>query len=319
MKGPVLVTGGLGYIGGRIVVALAEAGYAVRLTTRAPPSSRPAWLPDGCTVVPMDVMSDAQVDAAVDGVRDIVHLVALNENDAVKDPEQALTVGALGTLKVLRAAERRRIRRFIFFSTAHVYGAPLLGRLTEATVARPSHPYAITHRVAEDIVLASHDQRRLDGIVLRLSNGFGAPTHAGVNRWTLLTNDLCRQAVLTKRLVLKSSGLQPRDFITLSDVGRASRHFLEISAAQCGDGLFNLGGGRSVTILEMTMLVAARCREVLGFTPDVERPAPAPGEQTPDLAFDVTKAAATGFHPIGDFAREIDATLRLCVEERPAW
>jgi len=84
-------------------------------------------------------------------------------------------------------------------------------------VPRPVHPYAITHHAAEDFVLAAHDEKRLMGYVIRLSNGFGAPAHAGVDRWTLLVNDLCRQAVQTRQLILRSAGClgRPAEMVCL--------------------------------------------------------------------------------------------------------
>ena len=56
------------------------------------------------------------------------------------------------------------------------------------------------------------------------------PTHAEADCWTLLVNDLCMQAVRDKKLVLRSSGIQQRDFITLQDVGRVVSHFLDFPA-----------------------------------------------------------------------------------------
>ena len=65
----------------------------------------------------------------------------------------------------------------------------------------PDIPYAITHRAAEDFTLMFASRGKLDARVVRLSNAFGAPAHGSVDRWTLLVNDLCRQAVETKKLV----------------------------------------------------------------------------------------------------------------------
>lgn len=307
-----LITGGFGYLGGRIAQALAtNPGLSLRLGTRRPHPAPPEWLRT-CEPVPMDLMADEDLAAACAGVSCVVHLAALNENDSASDPEQALLVNALGALKLLRAAEHAGVERFIYFSTAHVYGAPLTGTITEKTVPRPAHPYATTHRAAEDFVLAAHDRRVLTGIVVRLSNGFGAPAHPEVNRWTLLANDLCRQAVATGALQLRSSGLQQRDFITLSDVGRAVDHLIALPADICGDGLFNLGGESPLRIIDLTEQIAVRCNTVLGFIPPILRPEPLPQEESLPLDFRIDKLTRTGFSLEGDFAGEIDATLRLC-------
>jgi UDP-glucose 4-epimerase len=314
MTDEVLITGGLGYVGGRIAQALAQCGkHRLRLATRRADRTPPLWLRTA-EVVTMDVTSDADLDSACSGVTSIVHLAALNEHDCAADPQRALLVNGLGTLKLLQAAQRARVERFIYFSTAHVYGSPLAGRIDERSVPRPVHPYAITHHVAEDFVLAAHDERALAGFVLRMSNGFGVPAHAGVNRWTLIVNDLCRQAVTQKQLVLHSSGVQKRNFITLGDAGRAVDHLLHSSAAACGDGLFNLGGECALSVLELTERIAARCEVTLGSRPEIRLPRSEVNETGLTLDYRVDKLKQTGFEMHGDMNAEIDATLRFCKE-----
>src|ERR1041385_3632743 len=255
MNGAILITGGLGYVGGRIARALAEeTDFTLLLGTRNPALPKPAWLKEG-SVVPLDVTSERALPDLGKKVRFVLHLAAMNEIESARDPAAAVTVNTLGTLKLVQAAERAGVERFVYFSTAHVYGAPLAGTISEATLARPVHPYAITHRAAEDFVLAAHDRKAMGGLVLRLSNAFGAPIGPEVNRWTLLVNDLCRQAVATRKMVLQSAGLQKRDFVTLSDVARAVLHCLGLEPGPCGNGLFNLGGDKAMSILEMTRLV----------------------------------------------------------------
>lgn len=313
MMDKVFITGASGYLGGRLVQALGpEPRFHLRLGTRQPRASRPAW-PREAEVVWLDLLSPEDLDSACRGVRYVIHLAALNEIESLANPEEALLINGLGSLKLLEAAQRAGVERFIYFSTAHVYGAPLAGRITEERLPRPLHPYAITHKVAEDFVLAAHDQKAIQGIVVRLSNGFGAPA-ASVNRWTLIVNDLCRQAVTTGKLRLKSSGGQWRDFITLSDVARAVRHLLDLPASVCQDGLFNLGGECSLQIITLAQRIADRATRFLGFTPPVHRPEPGPAESFPPLEYRVDKLKSTGFTLRRNIDEEIDATLHFCKE-----
>lgn len=309
----VLVTGGLGYLGGRIAGEIVNrTDSQVRLASRKP-SPAPPWLPQAQTVV-MDVLEPSSLATALEGVQAVVHLAAMNENDCMSNPTQALQVNTLGTLHLLQAAVHAGVRRFIYFSTAHVYGAPLVGVITEQTLPRPVHPYAITHRAAEDFVLAAHDQGRMVGLVVRLSNGFGVPTHADVDRWTLLVNDLCRQSAQSGKLNLRSSGLHQRDFITLEDVGRAVCHLLDLPRDACRDGLFNLGGEVSLAVWEMAQRIAVRCEATLGFRPTISRPEPQPHEAVQKLQFTMANLKRTGFRLAGNMDAEIDATLRLCAQ-----
>ncbi|MDA2909553.1 SDR family oxidoreductase [Nitrospiraceae bacterium AH_259_D15_M11_P09] len=314
MTDTVLITGGLGYLGGRVARFLIEqSGLSIRVGTRQRKITPQEWLKGGM-VMPLDLLSERDLDTACRGVRYVVHLAALNEIDSETDPEQALLVNGLGTLKLLRASERARVERFIYVSTAHVYGAPLVGTITEKTLPRPVHPYAVTHKTGEDFVLAACAQGVTQAVVLRLSNGFGAPVDASIARWTLVTNDLCRQAVTTRKLELRSSGLQRRDFITLFDISRAVAHFLNMPASAYGDGLFNLGGECSLRIIDLTEHIADRCRKAFGFTPSIIRPDSGPAEPHPLLDYRIDKLKATGFVLKGSVDEEIDATLQLCLK-----
>lgn len=167
----VLITGGLGYVGGRIAQHLLDAGhYQITVTSRrdvAPP------LP-GISLLKIDDAKETY-DSYLEGIDVVIHLAAMNEIDCVKHPFQAIEVNVMQTLKWIKAAERASCSQFIYFSTIHVYGSPLIGHIDEAQPTRPTHPYSITHKAAEDYVLASRDRTSLDAIVLRLSNSFGRP------------------------------------------------------------------------------------------------------------------------------------------------
>jgi UDP-glucose 4-epimerase len=312
MKTSVLLTGGLGYVGGRLALSLREAQHAVRCGTRNSALGAPAWFAE-MQMAHLDWKSIESLVQACKGVDCVIHLAAMNEVESLRDPVGALQMNGLSSLQLLEAAKLAGVRRFIYFSTAHVYGSPLQGSINETSLPRPVHPYAITHKVAEDFVLAAHDHKQIEGIVFRLSNGFGAPVSPNVGRWTLLVNDLCRQAATTGELRLHSSGSQLRDFITLGDVARAVNHVLQLDADQLANGLFNLGGNRVMSIFEMTERIAARWRAMTGREIPILRPA---GDGTPPsmLRYRCDKLAATGFVLTSQIDREIDDTLKLCLQ-----
>jgi UDP-glucose 4-epimerase len=312
MTDTVLITGGLGYVGGRIAKFLSQnTNLNLILSTRKKDHQTPEWLNNG-RIVNLDLMSDRDLEKNCMGVQSIIHLAAANEIDSSQNPESALRVNVVGTLKILQAAINQGVTKFIYFSTAHVYGAPLRGVITEKTVPRPIHPYAISHKTAEDFVLAAHDKQDILGLVIRLSNGFGAPINGDVDRWSLIVNDLCRQAVSTGKLVLKSSGLQKRDFITLKGVGEAVSHLLSLDAEKYGDGLYNLGGNCTLSIIEITERIAERCFQTLGFKPEIVRPSPKVGESSDELDFCMDKLKSVGLVLSQNINEEIDSTLLFC-------
>ncbi len=312
MKRRVLITGGLGYVGGRAAQHLIhDTELDIAVGTRAP-IAPPPWL-SGADMVQTDWASSKNLIAACTGTNTVIHLAAMNENDCVADPPGALLANGVTTARLLQAAIETGVQRFVYLSTAHVYGS-LTGLISEKTLPRPQHPYATSHRAGEDSVLAAHDANRISGCVIRLSNGFGAPAHPDVNRWTLIVNDLCRQAVQTKKLALRSAGLQFRDFVTLHDAARAIAHCSKLPPEALGDGLFNVGGECTMQVIEMARDIADRCAAVLGYKPEIIYPPAKPGERAEMHEYSMEKIKATGFTLTGNRRAEIDATLSLCAK-----
>lgn len=302
----VLVTGAGGYLGGRLVAHLEQGSrFRVRRGSRRADSGSDDVVAIG------DLGDVALLKAACRDMDAVVHLAALNEIDSAREPARAHEVNVEGTRRVVDGAVTAGVRRFVYLSTAHVYGAPLEGRIDEAHPTTPAHPYARTHRDAEDIVLGA--RASIEPVVLRLSNAVGAPTRPDVDRWTLLVNDLCRQVATSGSMTLRSSGLARRDFIPMSDACAAIEHFLLLPAEALPDGPVNLGGGRSARVLDIVELIAARAEAVLGTRPRIARPEPAADEVSPELDFRIDRLLAAGFRPRGDLVAEIDDTLRLCM------
>jgi UDP-glucose 4-epimerase len=315
MSQRILITGGLGCVGGRLARYLSATGQVQVMLGSRHPVGTPAWLASA-TTIQTQWDSDESLRDACAGVDAVVHLAGMNASECAADPVGALEFNGVATGRLLRAAIAAGVRRFIYVSTAHVYGSPLLGRITERSVANATHPYATSHRAGEDQVLFMHQRKAIEGVAIRMSNSFGPPAHEDVNCWMLLVNDLCRQAAATRRLVLNSAGTQRRDFVTLTDACRAIDHLLRLRADELGDGLFNLGGAWAPTIMEMTSRIAARCNEVLGFVPPILRPVGESDGSAPELDFRLDTLRATGFELLADVDAEIVMTLKFCASLR---
>lgn len=313
MTKSILITGGLGYVGGRVAEWLSKySDFNIFVTSRKPESADlPGWLSKN-QCIKLDVLNDNEIINACKNIDIIIHLAALNEIDSAHDPERALLINSLGTLKLLKSAKMAGVKRFIYFSTAHIYRSPLKRTLSETTLPRPVHPYAISHRTAEDCVLAMNFQKEMQGIVLRLSNSIGAPINAQVNRWSLVGNDLCRQAITSHKIHLKTTGKQKRDFIPLSDVARAVNHIIELRDTLIDNGIFNLGGENSLSIYELASKIQKRCELSFGFSPSIVRPTSIKGEKSEPLMYSIEKLKSTGFLLEGNLDQEIDNTLMFC-------
>ena len=308
----ILIAGGFGFVGGRLGQHLQQAGHQVILGSRNV-RYEPHWLPSS-SVALMNWDGASSLQEVCSGVDIVIQAAGMNAQDCASNSLEALAVNGLATSRLINAASIAGVTRFIYLSTAHVYANPLTGIISEESCPRNLHPYATSHLAGENAVLSAKENGLIEGVVLRLSNAFGAPVDEDVNCWTLLVNDLCRQAVETRKLVLRSHGLQQRDFITLQSTSRCLEHFLRLPATALHDGLFNVGGGQAVSIYEIALLIASRCKAVLGFMPTIERIEPQSQDVATLLEYSVAKLESTGFDIQQDFESEIDTTLSFCLK-----
>jgi len=303
----ILITGGWGFIGGRLAQYLQQAGHTVVLASRVL-HNIPEWLP-GAETVSINWQNTASMEQACEGADVIVHTAGMNAQDCSADPVAALAVNGSATEQLIQAAISRSVKRFIYLSSAHVYTNPLVGLISDSTIPQNPHPYATSHLAGENALLNAVKNGNIGGVVLRLSNAFGSPTHKDVNCWMLLVNDLCKQAVQTKGIELKSSGFQYRDFIPMQEVCRAICFLLEYNHV---NGCFNLCSENSKTILDMAKLVQKRCYIVLNIQPHLITLPSEPGEHHEELYCEMTGLKNVGFQVIPHLTAELDALLVSC-------
>lgn len=307
----ILITGGFGFVGGRLAVHLAQAGHQVVLGSRNA-ISPPAWFPHA-EMAQIEWDDGRALEHSCNGADVVIQAAGMNAQDCATDPVAALVFNGVATARLVAAASRAGVQRFIYLSTAHVYASPLVGIITEDTCPRNLHPYATSHLAGEHVVLSASQQGQIQGIVMRLSNAFGAPMHKDVNCWMLLVNDLCKQAVQTRKLVLQSSGLQQRDFVGMTEVCRVAEYLAVGHGASIQPSIFNVGAGVSQSVLAMAQLIQQRCAQVLDFEPALQRIQGEVDEQHPMLTYRADNLAALGINSNGlENPAEIDSLLRFC-------
>jgi UDP-glucose 4-epimerase len=306
----ILITGGFGFVGGRLAVHLARAGHQIILGTRHS-LTHPEWLIQA-EVAKIAWNDEAALKHCCKGVDVIIHASGMNAQACAADPVAALSFNGLATAKFVAAASRASVKKFIYLSTAHVYASPLVGTITEESCPRNLHPYATSHLAGEQSVLSASDRGELQGIVLRLSNAFGAPMHKDVNCWMLLVNDLCKQAVETRKLVLQSSGLQHRDFISLTEVCLVLEKLVYSDQLKQAN-VFNVGAGVSQSVLEMAKLIQLHCNMVLGFEPELHHKQSGVVEQPLTLTYRTDNLNTLGISCKSQTDTvEIDNLLQFC-------
>ena len=311
MTGKVLITGGFGFVGSRLAVRLAQAGHSVMLGSRKAIAS-PAWLPQA-EVVQIAWNDIAALERSCKGVDVVIQAAGMNAQDCAADPIAALSFNGLATARLVAAASQSGVKRIVYLSTAHVYASLLAGTITEETCPLNLHPYATSHLAGEHAVLSASQRGHIQGIVLRLSNAFGAPMHKDANCWMLLVNDLCRQAVQASKVILYSSGQQQRDFIGMTEVCRVAEQLAFDGSDVCQTGIFNIGSGMAQSVFAMAQTIQKRCVQILGFEPELQCEQGRTEGLIEQLSYRSERLGTTGIKlDNANNLDEIDHLLRYC-------
>jgi UDP-glucose 4-epimerase len=307
----VLITGGFGYLGGRIAQFLDSVGYEIHLGSRVKREA-PSWLNNVSTSM-LDWNDVNQLSESCSDMNVIVHTAGMNSEQCINDPIAAFESNALGTLRLLEAGRKAKIDQFIYFSTAHIYNSPLVGTISEETCPSNLHPYATSHLSAEFAVSFANSKKFFKGINLRLSNGFGKPSSLDVPCWKLFVNDLCKQSIETGKLKIFSNEKQKRDFIPISSISKTIGHLIENDITLRFD-TYNLGSGYSISLMDMAKRIQNRCRVLFGEIPPIEINEKYLLEDEMDLEFRIEriKTSISWDNDISSIDDEIDETLLFC-------
>jgi UDP-glucose 4-epimerase len=306
----VLITGGFGYLGGRIGEFLLKSGYDVLLGSRYIHQS-PSWLLNA-KVCLTNWDNQNSLESICRNIDVVVHTAGMNAKDCYNNQIDAFLFNTVATARLVKAAKDVGVKHFIYLSTAHVYNSPLAGNVSEQACPRNLHPYATSHLAGENVVLFVGENENLSCTVLRLSNAIGKPTHKNANCWNLLVNDLCRQAVEIQSLKLYSNGNQLRDFFSINELCRAIVWFIERNKEKKTVELFNFGSSTSISLKQMAELIQIRCIKVLGFTPNLS--VNLESEVEP-FYYDTKKLKNEGFLVHDDLTSELDSLLHFCEKE----
>lgn len=173
LPAPILVTGGLGYLGSHLVARLAAAGEAVRILARPQRTSeRVERQVSPHEIVWGDIRDPAAVERAVQGTEVVIHLVS-NFRSGGSDEKDAYAVNVEGTRNVLDACACAGVRQLIHCSTIGVHGSVLEVPATEETPFNPLDLYQTTKLQAEQEVWRRHRQDGLPVTVMRPISIFG--------------------------------------------------------------------------------------------------------------------------------------------------
>jgi UDP-glucose 4-epimerase len=283
----VLVTGGAGYIGSVVAEELLQAGHQVVVFDNLSRGHRQA-VPKNAELVVGDLADRALLDQLfrsrlIDsrGFDAVMHFAALIEaGESMKAPEQFFRNNTANALTLLEAMLAARVKRFVFSSTAALYGNPERTPIAEDDALHPTNAYGESKLLVERMLRWFHQIHGLGYASLRYFNAAGAsrPDQGEAHQpETHLIPRILEVALGRAEHVnifgtdyATPDGTCVRDYIHVSDLARA--HLLALEALAPGNSsplIYNLGNGQGFSVCEVVEVA----RKVTGHpVPVIESP-----------------------------------------------
>jgi nucleoside-diphosphate-sugar epimerase len=308
-----LVTGGAGFIGSHLVDALVATKCDVTVLDNLSTGhlSNLAHLKNHITFIEADICDSATVMKASAGCDVIFHEAAMvSVPQTVQEPVASAMVNDMGTLAVLEAARKHRVKRTVLASSCAVYGDdPLLPKI-EILSTKPMSPYAVQKRTGELNARLYHELYGVETVCLRYFNVYG-PRQDPTSPYSGVISIFLTRAAEKKKPVIYGDGAQSRDFVFVKDVVKAN--LLAASAKGASGATFNIGTGHSIRV---NQLWASICR-LSGIQIDADHAPPRPGDIRDSLADITLSAKVLGFSPDYDFEKGLQLTFEWYQNSAP--
>jgi UDP-glucose 4-epimerase len=252
----VLVTGGAGFIGSHLVDRLVDEGFGVRVLDDLSSCSLAniqGHVDAGrVEFVQGDVRDSELVDDCVCGEGYVVHLAAVvSVPFSMANPELTFKTNVGGTVNLLAAGARARVRRFVFASSCAVYGDPEYLPVDETHRVLPLSPYAESKLAGERHASSFCARELLQCVALRFFNVYG-PRQV-MNDYSGVISRFVDFARRGQPLTVYGDGSATRDFVYVADVVEAIMRCLRRQEA-AGE-VFNVGTGKPTTVDELAKTV----------------------------------------------------------------
>ena len=310
----VLVIGGAGFIGSFVVSELLKTnvgkvviydnfarGKASNISnSMADP--RCEIYPNGGDVRDVDTLSDA-----MQGCDGVIHLAAMWLLHCKDFPRTAFHVNIEGTFNVLEACVKNNIKRFVYSSSASVYGDASEVPMTELHPFNNKNFYGATKIAGEAMCRAYHDRYGLSYVGLRYMNVYG-PHQDQTAAYTGVIPIMLNKIDANEAPTINGDGTQAYDFIDVEDVARCNINALQ---AEVTDEFYNVGTGTQTTIKELcdTILELKESKLKVTFNPYSEDDARrlvqnrigCPKKASADLGFDFKYNLQSGLQRLIDW------------------
>jgi UDP-glucose 4-epimerase len=274
-----LITGGCGFIGSHFVNLVSKLGFPFVVIDNLSKSTV-EFLPLECTFISGDLRDKDLLDDVfkTHNFQAVIHFAGdIEAGESVRNPLQFYDNNVGSLIFLLQAMVTHKIGKFVFSSSAAVYGSPDINPILEETSQVPTSPYGMTKSFSERILFDCHKAHGLDVINLRYFNAAGAHPHGDIgechNPETHII-PLALEAALDPSKEINiygtdyptSDGTCVRDYVHVVDIAQAHKLALDRLFSMPERSIFesyNLGNNRGYSVLEVLETIESVTGKVL--------------------------------------------------------
>ncbi|GGK05776.1 UDP-glucose 4-epimerase [Lentibacillus kapialis] len=258
------VIGGAGFIGSHITDELIRQGIDTIVVDNLSTGNR-KWIPEAATFYEADMLSsDLDKIFTIEKPDYVFHQAAqISVARSMASPKEDAHMNIVGTIEALQCAAAHHVKRFIFASSAAVYGETETLPLTESSALSPTSFYGLSKASSERYVRLFCSLNQLDYTIFRYANVYGPRQNtlgeAGV------VSIFLDQALAKSPLTINGDGTQTRDFIYVKDIARACT----MSLMSKDSAVINLGTNEETSVNELADIVlnAANIPHMIDYKP----------------------------------------------------
>ena len=258
-----LVTGGCGFIGSNLVDRLAAEGHHVVVIDNLSADSNDKFYfseSPNVSYVHENILNAEAVDICTTGCDHVFHLAAESRiGPTLEDPAKACQVNFVGTCNVLQSALKHKVKSVVYSSTSACYGLATNLPQKETDKIDNLNPYSVSKYAGEDLCSMFYKLWGLNVVNLRYFNVYGErmPTR-GI--YAPVIGVFLKQKSQGETLTVVGDGLQRRDFVHVQDV--VSANILSSMRSSCYGKSYNVGTGKSFTVLEIAKFISENFRHL---------------------------------------------------------